>query len=106
MLVTSCEQRPATVWNASAMPIFLELHGTWMATLSRTCARARPAVAPRARRTPAVKPSALPLFGAAALQHRRLLVAFVSGVQRGRRPQSETQSGTQNPGVASELASR
>ena len=38
---TSCAHLPATVSNALAMPIFLELHGTWMATLSRTCTHGR-----------------------------------------------------------------
>jgi len=34
--VTSCAHRLATCVNASASPIFLEEHGTWTATLSRT----------------------------------------------------------------------
>ena len=36
MCVTSCAQRLATCVNASARPIFLDEHGTWTATLSRT----------------------------------------------------------------------
>lgn len=35
--VTSLAHREATSVKASVMPIFLEEHGTWMATLSRTC---------------------------------------------------------------------
>ena len=34
--VTSCAQRLATCVKASARPIFLDEHGTWTATLSRT----------------------------------------------------------------------
>ncbi len=34
--VTSCAQRLATWVKASARPIFLDEHGTWTATLSRT----------------------------------------------------------------------